>query len=488
MMPTLQASAAPTIKLLPERLRTVDPAYVSVAIDTSLLLGGVWWSSRGESSKTKPIDLHHPRLLALSDLLVRQAPTYLRIGGTDADRVWYSPHGEHHDPSALVLTSERWQAIHEWVSDLKMPLIYTLNAGPLTRESSFFWGPWQADNAALLLSASQHLQTPVKTWELGNEINGYPLFFGAYLSAEQYARDLLSFRQRFPQAPLAGPATAWWPVWGEPLSLSAEVLAKGGTALNYLTWHYYPQQSARCGFSTRAAAVNTLLKPVNLDTAIDYAEKIERRRRRYAPQAEHWLGETGHAQCGGAPGLSDAWVSSLWWLDQLGALAKVGVQVQVRQALVGSDYGLLAETDYAPRPDFWSTVLWKQLMGPEVLQTQSSLPQTVRHYAHCHPQQGVTFLWLNLADKATSFFFAYPLAKARRYTLTADQLTSKAITVNGTPIQESEVVSAGGFLGEPVSLTHTDGQLTLPSHSATFMHLPALYHQGCPLPRKEPLS
>lgn len=501
-----------SITLHPQRLRTLDPAYLSVALDTALVLKGEWWQS------DTPIDLQHPRFLALSQFLTRQAPTYLRVGGTDADRVLFrhtppKPHAPTHLPyeparskktkaptentpqalTPLSLHPAHWSSLQTLAKQLQTPLVFTLNAGPLQRETPRT--DWNPENAAQLMAhAEQHrtneptASVPMKSWELGNEPNGYPLFFKYWLSGNQYAKDLKTFRSQFPQTPLAGPATAWWPVWGEPLNLSPDILKQGGQFLDYLTWHYYPQQSRRCGLATRPAQLNTLLDPRALDTAVHFAERIERQRRRYSIQARHWLGETGHAQCGGEPGLSDRWVSSLWWLDQLGALARVGVDVQIRQALVGSDYGLLDSTSYAPRPDFWSSALWKQLMGPEVLSSQittvpkisgASRSQTLRHYAHCHPRQGVTLLHLNLSASSQPIYLPYPVANAQEYILSASHLRSPTVQLNGQPIVEAKVLQQGGFTGQAPA-PNRQGYFQLPPHSAQFLHLPDFQATGCP--------
>ncbi|MGA2612961.1 MAG: hypothetical protein ABSG38_05870 [Spirochaetia bacterium] len=37
-----------------------------------------------------------------------------------------------------------------------------------------------------------------------------------------------------------------------------------------------------------------------------------------------------------------------------------------RQSLVGSDYGLLDQNSFAPRPDYYASFLWKRLMGNRV--------------------------------------------------------------------------------------------------------------------------
>ena len=39
----------------------------------------------------------------------------------------------------------------------------------------------------------------------------------------------------------------------------------------------------------------------------------------------------------------------------------------MHNTLDSSDYGLLNENDYKPRPNFWAAVLWRRLMGTTVL-------------------------------------------------------------------------------------------------------------------------
>jgi len=60
-----------------------------------------------------------------------------------------------------------------------------------------------------------------------------------------------------------------------------------------------------------------------------------------------WLTETAQTACGG-----DRWAStfldSFRYLNQLGSLAKLGVQVHMHNTLASSDYGLLDEKTYDP--------------------------------------------------------------------------------------------------------------------------------------------
>src|SRR5690606_2782524 len=120
-----------------------------------------------------------------------------------------------------------------------------------------------------------------------------------------------------------------------------------------LTWHYYPTQSQRCPVAVRRASLDRFLNPETLDEIKDWAQENQLLRNQHSPNAKLWLGETGPAQCGGQKDLSDRFVSSFWWLDQLGTLAQFQHDVVIRQTLIDSDYGMIDLADYSPRPDYW---------------------------------------------------------------------------------------------------------------------------------------
>lgn len=84
-----------------------------------------------------------------------------------------------------------------------------------------------------------------------------------------------------------------------------------------------------------------------------------------------WLTETAAAACGGNP-WDATFLDMFRYLDQLGRLAKGGVQVVLHNTLAASDYGLLDETTFAPRPDYWGALLWHRLMGRTVLDPGAS--------------------------------------------------------------------------------------------------------------------
>ncbi|HWO08211.1 MAG TPA: hypothetical protein VNN80_01985, partial [Polyangiaceae bacterium] len=436
-------------------LRELDARFLSVALDTSQLVGGRWWSRSGVvevgrgARRVAPFDLSRPKLSRLARAL---APAYLRVGGTEADHVYYAlePGAAAALPAGyeLELSAAMWDGLAAFAADAGLDLMFTLNAGPGPRLGQ---GAWRADNAEALLRHARSRGHRVAVWELGNEVNGYWFIHGLEqrVSGAQYAEDIARARQLvdrwYPESRLAGPGSLFWPVVGEPLrplfGMLEEFLEQGAradTLPDIISWHYYPQQSRRCPVATRRASPQLLLQPAYLDELGRWANELVRLRERYAPEAEVWLGETGNAQCGGEPGVSDRFVASLWWLDELGLAARQGQAVVIRQTLAGSDYGLLDDT-LQPRPDYFASLLWKRLMGARVLDVHASGDPFLRLYAHCAADAepgAVALLAINAhPGRAASFRLPGAPANALAYRLSAPSLDSREIELEGALLE-----------------------------------------------------
>ena len=100
------------------------------------------------------------------------------------------------------------------------------------------------------------------------------------------------------------------------------------------------------------------------------------------PGKPFWNTETADAACGG-----NAWagtfLDSFRYLDQLGRLARQEVDVVIHNTLVASDYGLLDEDSFEPKPNFWAALLWRRLMGTTVLDAGIANEAGMHVYAHC---------------------------------------------------------------------------------------------------------
>ena len=466
----------------------VEARFLSVAIDISLVVGGHWWSPSGEveaigGSRVPPLDLTNSKLRDLARAL---APAYLRIGGTEADKIFYSvgqPEFRGARPSGeLTLTRNRWDGLFEFVRSTQLALVFTLSAGPNSRDSH---RRWNGENAEQLLRYAQSHHQRIEVIEFGNEINGYWFTFGPSQqpSGAQVAADLgrlrALVRQYAPYAKIAGPGEFYWPRLGSPLKSQFAVLpglldADRGRNLDIITWHYYPQQSRRCPVATRRASLTGLMNPSGLDEILRWSSEIEALRDQFAPGLPVWLGETGNAQCGGEPGVSDRFASSLWWLDHLGLLAVHGQSVVVRQALVGSDYGLLDAVTQEPRPDYFASLLHKRLMGRVVLDVRrrGEADPFLRIYAQCAPKKlgkepgAVTILAINLHQREASVL-KWPTAAGLSidsYQVDAPSLRSPVARLGGRPMK----ASAGRIALEPHRVQFT-GEYSLAPASYAFL-------------------
>lgn len=420
----------------------VDPRFLSFAVDSSQVVGSNFWSPDGITERIPPYDFTRQKL---RDLTAELAPAYLRIGGSEADIIYYdmtaTPPDPAPEPYLFVLTRPLWHEVCRFAADLDLEILFTLNAGPGPRDQNLQWTP---DNARHFIEFNKSIDCPVALWELGNEINGFQAVHGSgfRIEGDQYAIDMGTARRLIdevdPGALLAGPSSAFWPLWGEMFPIMPDFMAAGGQHLDVVTWHYYPQQSSRCVAASRPAEPDTLMNQDNLDEVLVWADEVESLTREHASHVQIWLGETGHAQCGGAPGISDRFVSGFWWLDQLGLMAKRTHRVVVRQNLSGADYALINDETLEPNPDYYNSVLWKRLMGTHVLDARIiDKKQPIRAYAHCAEgvPGGVTVLLINLdSHPATVLFEGLSGNRREVYQLTAPDLLSPEIHLNGTKI------------------------------------------------------
>lgn len=451
--PSLASYAASVAVDLSKPVNITAPEYLSFAIDLSQVVGGKWWNPNatqiesGSGTVHAPIfDFNRPRLDTLARGL---APAYLRIGGSESDKAYYDLSGAAISslPPGFqsVLTAQEWDGVNDFARRNGLQVVFTLNAGPATRKGD---ESWDGANAGELMRYTARHGYPVALWELGNELNIFWFVHGlkAQVSPQQYHRDLQTARtlagQYTSTARFAGQGSAFWPVLGEPLSFffgfMPTYLEQSGNLVDQVSWHYYPQQSRRGPIASRRAFPSRLLDPNNLDEAGYWADRVRTWRDRYAPGKPIWLGETGNAQFGGEPGLSDVYLGGLWWNDQLGLLARGGHSVVVRQTLSGLNYGMIDDADLTPRPDYWNSLLWKRLMGTQVFQAQATGDTAGRLRVYAQATAGaesdaVTVLAVNLDPQrdAVVSFPGFAGRAYRVYQVNAPDILGTELLLNG---------------------------------------------------------
>ncbi|KAL6974052.1 heparanase [Sarracenia purpurea var. burkii] len=234
-------------------------------------------------------------------------------------------------------------------------------------------------------------------WELGNELSGSGV--GVRVAADQYAYDTIYLQKVVqdiykgiePKPLVIGPGGFFDANWFE------EFIDKTTKSLNVVTHHIY-----NLGPGVDEHLVEKILNPSYLDGEADAFNWLQNTLKTSATSATAWVGEAGGAYNSGRNFVTNAFVFSFWYLDQLGMASTYDTKTYCRQSLIGGNYGLLNTTTFTPNPDYYSALLWHRLMGRNVLSTSFSGTKKIRAYTHCAKHsQGITLLLLNLDNSTT---------------------------------------------------------------------------------------
>jgi heparanase 1 len=151
------------------------------------------------------------------------------------------------------------------------------------------------------------------------------------------------------------------------------------------------------------------------------------------------------------------------------------VQAVIVNTLASSDYGLLDENTLDPRPDYWAALLWKRTMGTRVLEPGVPATDSLRVYAQCAKESkgGVTLVLLNL-DSSAEQTLQIPIS-GDRYTLSAPDLLSKTVSLNGKQLQ----AAADGTLPDLPPTYFKPGSVRFAPMTITFLVLPDAKNSAC---------
>ncbi len=152
------------------------------------------------------------------------------------------------------------------------------------------------------------------------------------------------------------------------------------------SYHFYGAASLRCaamGAQSQTAAADALS-----DAWLDLTVKshdfyVKGLRDRFEPGKPVWITETADAACGGNPWAA-TFLDSFRYLNQMGRLAQLGVQIVFHNTLASSEYGLLDSDTFEPRSSYRVALLWHRLMGSTVLDAGPSRAG-LHMYAQCTP-------------------------------------------------------------------------------------------------------
>jgi hypothetical protein len=437
--------------------------------------------------KRPPIDLSNARLRRLAAAL---GPAYMRTSGTWANMV-YVHDGDTPPPSQApagfqgVLTKTLWKGVVDFTHAVNARLVSSFAVSQGVRDASKRWTP---DQARRFVAMTNALGGYIAAAEFFNEPD-MPSYGGAptgYTAAD-YARDFASFRAfakaTVPQMQIVGPGSVGEgvliPAMGGAglaaglVSTESMLSATPPPVFDIFSYHFYGAASQRC--AAMGAGAQTTADMALSEEWLTRTEKsfefYVALRDRFEPGKPIWITETADAACGGNPWATE-FLDTFRYLDQLGRLAKHGVAVVFHNTLASSEYGLLDQNTFRPRPNYWAAVLWHRLMGTTVLNAGPIQPG-FHVYAQCLPggPGGVTVLAINTSRTQTqSLEFQTP---AERYTLSAAKLDATEIRLNGQPMKLDADVS--DFRPEHVA----SGPMTFDPTTISFVAFPAAGNSAC---------
>jgi heparanase len=488
------------------RIATVDERYQSYNVEMAEVVGGKFWKpydklSQGSTDRNagngvvqigqdpslfearRPIDLSNRHLRMLAAAL---GPAYVRVSGTWANSTYFHDSDEpppQAPPKGFqnVLTRAQWAGVIGFARAVNARIVTSFAISEGVRDSA---GVWTPDQARKLLAATKAAGGEVAAAEMFNEpsfasIGGAPPGY----DARAYARDFVVFR-RFarasaPQMIILGPGSV-----GEGFTLMPGSLLKTADLLTAVprpvfdafSYHYYGATSVRCA-SLANGVVGTTPQAALTEEWLSRTDEVnsfyEDLRDRYEPDRTVWITETADAACGGNP-WAPTFLDTFRYLDQLGRLAKRGVKVVMHNTLASSEYGLLDQNMFAPRPNYWAALLWRKLMGTSVLDAGPS-GASVHLYAHCLRDRpgGVALLAIN-TSRTQPATIELP-GSAERYTLTASKVDDSAVQLNGRQLQ----LDAAGELPPLRGVSVSGGSVELAPASITFLALPGARNSDC---------
>jgi heparanase len=495
------SAAAKTARLNPSSLplvRTMDERFQSFQLGFSHLTGGDTWVSyenmSAEAVKERQYtgnlasvrepraatDLTNPRFRKLVSAL---SPLYIRYGGTTTNTVYFQDNEEpklEKAPSGYtaVLTRKRWREALEFAKAVDAKIYTGFSAGHGVRNASRMWTPV---HAKAWLDYNRSIGGEIYAAEMFNEPNmeGHSDRLGKY-TAQDFAKDYAVFapfvRQADPRIKLVGPSdveTGGGSMAGLP-DTQAYLTAQPQPKFDILSYHFYPAIAERCAGqdSPRGIKAENALSEEYLARQDRPFQNRKALRDRFAPGAPIWNTETGGAACGGTR-WQTSFLDTFRFIDTQARLAKQGMDAIFTHAILSGSNGVIDEKTFMPNADYWAALLWRKFVGTQVLDAGPIQPG-LHVYAHClrGTRGGVTIMAINL-EKSPARVQAVGVAEV--YALTAPNLTSKTVLLNGKPL----VLGAGDTLPVVLPVKQNGSNLIVSGHSVNFITLPEARNPSC---------
>jgi heparanase 1 len=485
-----------------KKIATVDERYQSYNIEMLEVTGGDFWKPYSSIGASKPDSGNHPvgmdpnmyeyrAPLDLSSARLRKlaaalGPAYVRVSGTWANSTYFQDSdapAPKTPPAGFkgTLTRSEWKGVIDFSKAANAKIVTSFATSGGTRDAAGVWTPKEADKflaytkaAGGEIAAAEYMNEPTFA-TMGGAPAGY--------DAGAYAKDMAVFkpwlRQHAVGTLLLGPGGVGE---GGALALpitnilpSEKLMEATGPVYDAFSYHFYGGVSERCSKSMPSGGtrVEDALTSAWLQKTDGIEAYYAQMRDKFEPGKALWVTETGETACGGDP-WAKTYLDSFRYLNQLGTLAQKGVKVVMHNTLDASDYALLDEHTYEPRPNYWAALLWRKMMGTTVLDPGVSPAANVYVYAQClrGVKGGVAVLAIN-ADKSSPAAMSLPKA-AERYTLSATE-QSAHVELNGVELRLGEGDALPALRGAKVAA----GEVTLAPETITFFGVSGAENAAC---------
>jgi hypothetical protein len=395
-------------------------------------------------------------------------PLILRVGGDSADHTFW-------DPNAAPMPGWAFSVAPKWLAQARalvrtagVRLILDLNLITDTPATAAQWAR----------AATSHLPPhSIDAFEVGNEPDIYSRAdwlaitagrglqtrgggrqFGGItlptaLTAPDYVRDFRAYADALqavaPRALLAGPALAN-PV---PHGRWVQTLIDGARRdLGLVTIHRYPYTGCPGRRGTRSyATINRVLSPAaSTGLAAALRPLVDDAHDAGVPLR---LTELNSVNCGGRPGVSDAFATALWAPDALFSLLRAGVDgvnLHVRADAVNAPFAL-GPTGLEARPLLFGLILFARTLGPDAqlvaLRSHLSRPANVAAWAVRVGRNTLHVLLVNKSRRSERVSLQLPATGAAEVQrlLAASAYARSGVTLGGRALGAD-----GRWQGSPV--------------------------------------
>lgn len=458
----------------------VDERYQSVNVEMCEVVGGEFWipyhlidtarvKKEGLAAlkrKIDPIDLYNTKLRKLTEAL---GPMYIRVSGTWANTAYFQNDDQPKLTQAPagyenVLTRKEWKGVIDFVNTFDNELVTSFAISEGMRDESGNWTPAQIQP---LVEYTSSLGGKIAAAEMFNEPS-HASYGGAPKGYDpaRYAKDFISFsayvKKEIPDMKIMGPgSTGEGGILGEIHEMATDKILSQNPKPEFdiFSYHYYGGVSQRCrgNLDPKDALSHDWLSRTEL--GLEYYENA---RNEFLPKAPIWLTETAEAACGGNPWAA-TYIDTFRYLEQLGRLAKKGVKVVMHNTLAASEYALLEQYTFNPRPNYWAAWLWAQFMGTKVYESPYQV-DGLDIFVHSlkNSENGYSLMIVNPTETESSVQLS---SSAKQYLLNADELLGKTVKLNGKELR----LNSDDSLPEITGVSVGKGTINVPAQSVLFL-------------------